>query len=51
MDFLKGAENLMADKLIGLGHLKLRNAVRDIQDKHKDIIKLERVNKFRCSRY
>jgi len=33
----------MASKVIGVGHLKLKNAVRDIQDKHKDILKLERV--------
>jgi len=38
----EGAGNLMASKLIGTGHLKLRNAVADIKDKHKDILKLQR---------
>jgi len=38
----EGAGNLMATKLIGTGHLKLRNAVADIKDKHKDILKLQR---------
>jgi len=37
-----GADKLMQNKLMGMGHVKLKNAVSDIQDKHKDILKLER---------
>jgi len=38
----EGAKNLMTAKLMGPGHIKLRHAVADIQDKHRDILKLER---------
>lgn len=31
------------NKLTGAGHIRLQNAVADIEDRHKDIIKLERV--------
>ena len=41
--FIKGAQTLMASKLMGPGHIRLRHAVEDIKDKHKDIMKLERV--------
>jgi len=37
----QGAENLLASIMIGPGHTKLFNQVSDIQDKHKDILKLE----------
>jgi len=37
-----GANNLLADKMLGTGHVRMRNAVADIQDKYKDIIKLEK---------
>jgi len=33
----------MSDKLTGAGHIKLQNAVSDIEDKYKDIVKLENV--------
>jgi len=36
-----GANQLLANKMLGTGHMKVRNAVSDIQDKYKDIIKLE----------
>lgn len=32
------------NRLTGAGHIRLQNAVADIEDRHKDIIKLERVN-------
>lgn len=31
------------NRLTGAGHIKLQNAVADIEDRHKDIVKLERV--------
>jgi len=34
-------QKLMADKLTGTGHIKLQNAVSDIEDRYRDIIKLE----------
>jgi len=37
----EGLSKLMQGKLIGPGHLKLQNAVADIQDKYKDIQRLE----------
>jgi len=37
-----GANKLLADKMLGAGHVRLRNAVLDIEDKYKDIIKLEK---------
>jgi len=37
----EGAAKLMASKMYGQGHTKLQNAVSDIQDKYKDILKLE----------
>jgi len=37
-----GTGKLLQNKMLGTGHLKLRNAVADIQDKYKDIIKLEK---------
>jgi syntaxin 1B/2/3 len=37
----EGAAKLMAQKIHGQGHTKLQNAVADIQDKYKDILKLE----------
>jgi len=37
-----GAGKLLANKMLGTGHMKLRNAVADIQDKYKDIRKLEK---------
>jgi len=37
-----GANQLLANKMLGTGHIKIRNAVADIQDKYKDIIKLEK---------
>jgi len=36
-----GLSQLMQGKLIGPGHTKLQNAVSDIQDKYKDIKRLE----------
>jgi hypothetical protein len=33
-------------KLTGAAHIKLQNAVSDIEERHKDIQKLERVNIF-----
>jgi len=36
----------MTAKLMGPGHIKLRHAVADIQDKHRDILKLERVGEL-----
>jgi len=39
----QGAAKLMASKMYGQGHTKLQNAVSDIQDKYKDILKLEAV--------
>jgi len=38
----EGAGKLLANKMLGQGHVKLRNAVADIQDKYKDIQKLEK---------
>jgi len=38
----EGAGKLLENKMLGLGHMKLKNAVLDIQDKYKDIQKLER---------
>jgi len=32
--------------MLGTGHMKLKNAVADIQDKYKDIRKLEKVLEF-----
>jgi syntaxin 1B/2/3 len=37
-----GAGKLLANKMLGTGHMKLKNAVADIQDKYKDIRKLEK---------
>jgi t-SNARE complex subunit (syntaxin) len=37
----EGLSKLMQGKLIGPGHVKLQNAVADIQDKYKDIQRLE----------
>jgi syntaxin 1B/2/3 len=37
-----GAGKLLANKMLGTGHVKLQNAVSDIQDKYKDILKLEK---------
>jgi hypothetical protein len=34
------------NKLTQAGHIKLQNAVSDIEDRHKDIMKLERVKFF-----
>lgn len=34
---------LISSKMIGGAHTKMQNAVSDIQDKYRDIIKLERV--------
>jgi len=33
----------MYSRLIGAGHTKLKNAVQDIEDRHKDILNLEKV--------
>jgi t-SNARE complex subunit (syntaxin) len=38
----EGAAKLLSSKMLGAGHTKLQNAVSDIQDKYKDILKLER---------
>lgn len=38
----QGAGKLLANKMLGTGHMKLKNAVADIQDKYKDIRKLEK---------
>jgi t-SNARE complex subunit (syntaxin) len=38
----EGAGRLLENKMLGTGHMKLKNAVMDIQDKYKDIQKLER---------
>jgi len=38
----EGAGRLLENKMLGTGHMKLKNAVLDIQDKYKDIQKLER---------
>jgi len=37
----EGAQTLLASKLMGPAHVKLQNKVSDIQDKYKDILKLE----------
>lgn len=37
-----GLGRVMSSKLMGTAHFKLRHAVEDIQDKHRDILKLER---------
>ena len=36
-------QKLLSDKLTGTGHIKLQNAVTDIQDRYNDILKLENV--------
>jgi len=38
----EGAGRLLANKMLGSGHVRLKNAVADIQDKYKDIRKLEK---------
>jgi len=38
----EGADKLLASKMLGRGHVKLQNAVADIKEKYKDIVKLER---------
>jgi len=38
----EGAGKFLANKMLGSGHVRLRNAVADIQDKYKDIRKLEK---------
>jgi len=38
----EGANKLLANKMLGNGHMRVRNAVADIEDKYKDIIKLEK---------
>lgn len=38
----EGAAKVLSNKMLGAGHVKLQNAVSDIQDKYKDILKLER---------
>jgi len=38
----EGAGRLLENKMLGTGHMKLKNAVMDIQDKYKDIQKLEK---------
>lgn len=46
-DFLNNPQQvhkLYEDKLTGAAHIKLRNAVADIEERHKDIMNLERVN-------
>ena len=40
----KAASKLIQEKIIGKGHIKLQNAVADIQDKQKDIYRLEQVS-------
>jgi syntaxin 1B/2/3 len=37
----EAASKIIQERVIGLGHAKVRNAVADIQDKYKDIQKLE----------
>jgi len=37
----EAASKIVQEKIMGKGHIKLLNAVQDIQDKHRDIIKLE----------
>jgi len=37
----EAAAKIIQERVIGLGHQKVRNAVADIQDKYKDIQKLE----------
>jgi len=34
-------QRVMADKLTGPGHIRLQNGVNDIEDRYKDIIRLE----------
>jgi hypothetical protein len=34
---------MMKSRLLEKGHAKLQNAVSDLEDRHKDIIKLEKV--------
>lgn len=36
-------QQLYENKLTGSAHFKLKNAVADIEERHKDIINLERV--------
>ena len=36
-------QKILSDKLTGTGHIKLQNVVNDIEDRYKDIIKLENV--------
>ena len=45
-DFPQGVAKLFADRMYGQGHTKLQNAVSDIQDKYRDIQKLEAVMTF-----
>ena len=33
----------MYSRLIGAGHTKLKNAVQDIEERHRDILNLEKV--------
>jgi len=38
-------QDLSRKKLVeGKGHVKLQNAVADIEDRHRDIVKLEKVD-------
>ena len=40
----KYVQKIMSDKLTGTGHIKLQNAVSDIEDRYNDIVKLENVS-------
>lgn len=37
------AQKLLQSKLTGTAHVKLQNAVSDLEERHKDIINLEKV--------
>ena len=39
-------QKLLSVKLTGAGHIKLQNAVSDIEDRYKDIVKLENVDLY-----
>lgn len=46
MEFLNNpsqVQKLYENKLTGAAHIKLKNAVADIEERHKDIVKLEKV--------
>ena len=45
-NIIQYVQKLLSEKLTGAGHIKLQNAVSDVEDRYRDIVKLEHVNTY-----